>query len=338
MSETEARFGSPPHGFAPAKSKLEAVVRISQLTNSGPEVLGPGSKERKSVLVNLARGLALPVDTSLSKPELGAEIATGLGVEWTPDCWSAGQTITLVGLNLLLHAGWTRLENSAATTESLTLEEEVQLISQVVLDATPQNMIGENAIKEMQEGGCTNWKQTEWQGWFFEFRARNALFAQLGGEPVLVGRTEFDYRLNRTWDLKTHSTVTNSSRPKRNDLCPLNDKESTEDLVRSEGLGLIVLSGVPTYDEEFTAWHRELRGAGPSTSVNPKVLKSRFDSERLDFFFIPNINELRKALESGLVSVWNQGRNSNNAPRPPKYQANLVKCLGSDLQIFSHEY
>lgn len=338
MSETEGRFGNHPHGFAPAKSKLEAVVRISQLTNSGPEELGPGSKERKSVLVNLAQGLTLRVDTSLSKPELGAEIATALGVAWTSDCWSAGQTITLAGLNLLLHAGWTRLENSPSPAQSLTLEEEVRQISQVVLDATPETMIGQEAIAEMKEGGCTNWKQTEWQGWFFEHRARNALFAQLGGEPVTFGQTEFDYHLNRTWDLKTHSTVRNSSPPKRNNFCWLNDKESTDDLVRSEGLGLIVLSGLPTYDEEFTAWHREMRGAGPSTSTNPKVLKSRFDAERLDLFFIPNINELRKALESGQLGVINQGRNSNNAPRPPKYQANLLKCLESDIQVFSHEY
>ena len=37
--------------FVPARNKLEAVARISNLTNSGPETLGPGSKEHKSVVL-----------------------------------------------------------------------------------------------------------------------------------------------------------------------------------------------------------------------------------------------------------------------------------------------
>ena len=45
--------------FVPARNKLEVVARISNLTNSGPEYLGPGSKERRSVLFNLARGMSL---------------------------------------------------------------------------------------------------------------------------------------------------------------------------------------------------------------------------------------------------------------------------------------
>ena len=57
--------------FIPAKNKLEAVARISFLTNSGPEDLGPGSKERKSVLTNLANGLKIQIDESDSKPDIG---------------------------------------------------------------------------------------------------------------------------------------------------------------------------------------------------------------------------------------------------------------------------
>ena len=45
--------------FVPARNKLEVVARISNLTNSGPETLGPGSKEHKSVVLNLARGMGL---------------------------------------------------------------------------------------------------------------------------------------------------------------------------------------------------------------------------------------------------------------------------------------
>ena len=107
--------------FIPARNKLEAVARISNLTNSGPEVLGPGSKERKSVLVNLAQGLnilALPEDT---KQDLGKKISNKLGVTWTTDCESVGQTITLKGLNLLLeHASKHLTEYRDRNTDNKT--------------------------------------------------------------------------------------------------------------------------------------------------------------------------------------------------------------------------
>ena len=65
-----------PEGTAPrpARSKLEAVVRISSLTQGRPQTLGPGSKERKSVLTDLASGMGLPVDPNLSKPSLAEAI------------------------------------------------------------------------------------------------------------------------------------------------------------------------------------------------------------------------------------------------------------------------
>src|SRR3954452_844333 len=86
----------------PARSKIEAVARIAALTHGEPERLGPGSKERKSVLVNLAAGLRFPVDSSAPKPDLGNQISRHLGVKWDESCWSTGQTITLEGLNRLL--------------------------------------------------------------------------------------------------------------------------------------------------------------------------------------------------------------------------------------------
>ena len=46
--------GTSGNGLVPACNKAEAVTRLSALTGSAPERLGPGSKERKSLLVNLA--------------------------------------------------------------------------------------------------------------------------------------------------------------------------------------------------------------------------------------------------------------------------------------------
>ena len=95
--------------FLAATNKLEAVVRISNLTNSGPETLGPGSKEHKSVLTNLALGLGIPFSQDFTKQELAAHLAATLGKTWLPEHESVGQTITLKGLNLLLEAATPRL-------------------------------------------------------------------------------------------------------------------------------------------------------------------------------------------------------------------------------------
>lgn len=93
---------SSNEAFVPAGSKLEAALRISALNGGPPEGLGPGSKERKSLLVNLARVLGIPIDSSIGKPDIGEAIALALGRPWDQGCWSAGQTITLTGLNRLL--------------------------------------------------------------------------------------------------------------------------------------------------------------------------------------------------------------------------------------------
>ena len=91
--------------FVPARNKLEVVARISNLTNSGPETLGPGSKEHKSVVLNLALGMGLTVSENETKQGLAARIVEISGRKWTSACESIGQTITLVGLNLVLQAG-----------------------------------------------------------------------------------------------------------------------------------------------------------------------------------------------------------------------------------------
>ena len=97
-------------GFQPAPSKIEAVNRISALTNSGPEWLGPGSKEHKSVLLNLAASLAPHLDQGLSKHRLSAALADDFAAPWSDSFESTGQTITLDGLNTLLAGAERKLD------------------------------------------------------------------------------------------------------------------------------------------------------------------------------------------------------------------------------------
>ena len=323
--------------FVPARNKLEAVARISNLTQSGPETLGPGSKEHKSVVLNLARGMGLTASENETKQGLATRIVETSGRKWTSECESIGQTITLVGLNLILQTGFEYFEklSSGRSTIELTLNEELQKISEVVIEKTPRHMDGFKAIAEMKEAEFSQWRATEWQGFYFEFKVRPELITRLGGGPRKIGSTSFDYALDRTWDMKVHSTSTRHG--KRSNLnCALNDAESMQLAARQGGFGLMVLSGEPTYDWEFTRWHKKFRSN--SNEEPKKVLKKSFDSERIDFFFIPTLSRLEEALRSGELALFKQGRQPTGEPRKVKYSLNIEKSLKSDLHIFGANF
>lgn len=323
--------------FVPARNKLEVVARISNLTNSGPETLGPGSKEHKSVVLNLARGMGLAVSENETKQGIASRIVQTSGRKWTNECESVGQTITLVGLNLILQTGFEFFGklNSYQSPIEMTLEEELKRISEVVMEKTPRLMDGVEAIHEMKEAEFSQWRATEWQGFYFEFKVRPELITQLGGGPKKIGSTSFDYALNRTWDMKVHSTSTRHG--KRSELnCALNDAESMRIAVAQGGVGLMILSGEPTYDWDFTRWHKKFRSG--SDEEPKKALKKSFKSERMDFFFIPTLSRLEEALASGEFALFKQGKQPTGEARKVKYSLNFNKSLESDLHIFGAEF
>ncbi len=321
--------------FVPARNKLEAVARISNLTNSGPEVLGPGSKERKTVLTNLALGLSVNFEESDSKQEIAKRIGVALGVKWTPDCESVGQTITLKGLNLLLEHSSKRLTSFKDKNTHTSLEEEVKTIAELVERHTPRKMDGVTAIKEMKDAEFSKWTQTEWQGLYFEFKVRPELINNLGGGPKKIGRTEFDYALTYPWDMKVHSSISQDGK-KSTSGCQLNDGFSMETAISQNGLGLIILSGVPNYDLAFTKWFKVFRES-KSTTEPRRLLKKEFTPERVDFFFIPNSERFKEALSKKQLSVFKQGPQQSGHARNYKYSLNLKKALDSDLLVHSEE-
>jgi hypothetical protein len=323
--------------FLAATNKLEAVVRISNLTNSGPEVLGPGSKEHKSVLINLAVGLGIPFSHDFTKQELAAHLAATFGKTWEPEYESVGQTITLKGLNLLLEAATEVTEKSKDpfnqdTTDSFS--DELSAISKVVTANTPLVMDGKICVQEMQELEDANWKQVQWQGFYFEMKAVNALTSELGGGRRKLFNTSFDYVRNFIWDLKAHSSENEGG--SSTSSCILNDSRAIELAAGQSGVGFVILSGKPTYDREFTKWHKEFRGGGEEEPR--RTLKSSFQSESLDIFFVPTVQRLERAVAIGEMSINAQGKNSNGKPRPPKYGIDLNRAKGSDIQVFSHSF
>ena len=318
--------------FIPARNKLEAVARISQLTNSGPETLGPGSKERRSVLENLARGLHMSPDSYESKQELANAIAKRLNVEWTSKCESVGQTITLIGLNLLLEAATEHFtEANSINLQTGNVLQEVTSIKSVLSKVTPNYMDGRESVLEMKEADADNWRQTEWQGWYFEFKAIPALINNLGGGPRIIGNTKFDYSLFHPWDLKAHSSYGKNGPRKKNVSCLLNDQISMKEAAQETGLGLIVLSGIPSYEDiSFSDWHKALRG---KTGEVRKQLKNGFKSEKIEFFFFEDFEDLQRAISKKILLDFNQGKQPSGEPRAPKFSLHLEKARQDKLKI-----
>jgi len=90
-----------------ASRKLELVQAISALYGGPPEMLGPGSKEHKPMLVRLAAFLGLPIKEDESKQTHAKKIVEAFGGTWDVSCESGGprsQTITEVGLQRLYEA------------------------------------------------------------------------------------------------------------------------------------------------------------------------------------------------------------------------------------------
>lgn len=330
-----------------AENKLEAVNRISNITASGPETLGPGSKERKSVLENLYRGLKFGDDVNVTKSELGEKLSSRLDFQWDSSCYSTGESITLTGLNRILAAATRYVDRSR--DEELTAAEEASLYSGVILQSIVDKGFedyetggrywdGKVSVMEMVDDNYANARQTEWPGWYFEYKAIPALMKKYGGGPRKYGRTTFDYEGKRTWDLKTHS-LTGATGSKKYDI-PLNDKYSIERAIAENGgLGFIILQGHPLYDdeEEFYYWHNlDVRGKIISRrDVKSRRLKTGFLLRSLEFYRIPSLEKLEEMTERGVFKDFQQGRQSDGSSRNVKLAMRTNRTEVKDIQVLN---
>lgn len=317
--------------FQPARSKIEAVTRIAALTGAPTEWLGPGGKEHKSVLINLADRLLPDADLNRStKTKLGASIADALGVTWTDACESTGQTISLVGLNTILAGAERRLGMLGRGITDLvrTPEAEGDAIAAALLAKLPQHWDGRKCIKWLAERGLRGANDNEWQGFYGEERAKQTLeaaFTPRDKPPrVRYGNTVFDYALNFVWDIKVHTEIQVvdevSSRGKNETL--LNDERAIRACVADQGLGFLIMGGSALMDHTgaFVQWHREFKARGrrkdpaASNSGTSRTRKAAFDLLHVESFWVPNPSALDAAILGGSLKVRPIGRQAPKAP------------------------
>lgn len=360
----EGLFGPQWATFNPARSKIEAVNRISALTGSGPEWLGPGSKEHKRVLINLAEGLVPHLDTTLSKTALAEALAREFGAPWSDDCKSTGYTISLIGLNTILAGAELRMGRLGVDRALLlgTPEEEGNALAAALLDGwrapKGEKMVIWDARRSIfwmrRQGIYQAINQMEWQGWYFEAKGREVLNSAFTPNPdpprVEYGHTTFDYSLRYVWDLKAHTEeqlwpLTGRITPGRA-AAPLNDQEAMNECIAEQGLGFLMLGGLGLMDEdgEFVAWHRDFKAAqgkkaAPSNSDNRRVRKAAFAPMHIEAFWFPNTAALDAAKAAGLITGFKQGAQApkalgqRGAARRTKYNLHVPKARESSLVV-----
>ena len=113
--------------YVHADNKALAVAQMYALGGALPEPLGPGSKEKKSALQALGRAIGLELEVVPGKNECGRLIAEAVNVAWDEACYSAGDTITLQGMNRLLDGVVTWKISTGSVLEEAILD----MLSQV---------------------------------------------------------------------------------------------------------------------------------------------------------------------------------------------------------------
>lgn len=107
--------------YEEAPSKAVATARMYYLGGMRVRPLGPGSKEKKSSIQALGRFVGLDLKDVPTKAECGLQIADLVDAAWDDTCISAGDTVTLTGLNRLLNGAvsWALSQSGQMSSEAV---------------------------------------------------------------------------------------------------------------------------------------------------------------------------------------------------------------------------
>ena len=182
----------------------------------------------------------------------------------------------------------------------------------------PKIWDGKKSILEMKEGGSKHWRQTEWQGWYFQYLCESLFEGILDMPGKKYGNTEFDAFSEISWDFKSHASNAKS----RDVIC--NATEATLKTIDDYGYyGIILAVGVAKYNDEdgtFRRWHEELKG-GISKYTQERIKRGAKSKTRKTKFVLSEIRYVcfdLEALQQCGKSFQEGFRNANGSPRRPK--------------------
>tara|TARA_B100001121_G_C18648219_1_gene602745 strand:- start:802 stop:1449 length:648 start_codon:yes stop_codon:yes gene_type:complete len=189
-------------------------------------------------------------------------------------------------------------------------------------DNFPKKWDGKECIFELKKNGY-QWKQMEWGGFWFEFKCKRLLkeFNSFYIPGDKFGNVEFDFRGKFNWDIKNHSINAGNR-------IILNDKNAIiESIKKYQYHGFLISDCDFKYDDtgEFKIWHDKLKGKKSKYQIKSEKLKKKSRMRKLSAklikitLYVLSENSLKD------LTVHNQGKNSNDSKRKPKYALDTNK-------------
>jgi len=189
---------------------------------------------------------------------------------------------------------------------------------------------GKTCVLELKEADY-NWRQMEWWGFYFEYRAKALLQNTFEIPGDKFGTVRFDLKGEFNWDCKAHAVKGN------NHTLILNDKSAMDQSIAAYGRhGEIIAMCDVEYndnDRSFQKWHSELKGGKSKYEVRreERTTCSRYRKTRAELLEIVLVTLDANSLKT--LSVMKQGINSNGKPRPVKYMFDLEKIENYEHRI-----
>lgn len=199
---------------------------------------------------------------------------------------------------------------------------------------------GESAIQEMQQGGWSKWRETEWPGWYLEFKFAAFLaghhvksIVYQGNECKKKGNLDFDllFPLHKFYgDLKASDIAKKES--------PGNDKKSVlEAIDRCDRFWYVIYEHETVKDKdcgnEVTRFRYEFLLRLDGTAKSPLSYASRMKN-KVNFRRMM-ILELNRANCGELLSAFHQGHQPDGGARAEKVLIN--KRNVENYQVFHYE-
>ena len=213
----------------------------------------------------------------------------------------------------------------------MNCQEEAAEIKKVLQAGLSAQWDGKKSIVEMRDANARHWRQMEWIGWYFQWKAFQLLTSAIGGGAgPRYSTSDFDYSRDCVWDFKAH--VSNAGKP----WAILNDANAIEGCIAEHGsVGFIIAAGPAFYNDvqqTFKTWHNSIMEK-QSKYVLQGIASGRSSRRRKTLFVLGDILLFRldaETLARGRTEGWIKGFqlgmvNSNGKPRPSKVQVHLGK-------------
>lgn len=175
---------------------------------------------------------------------------------------------------------------------------------------------GKDGVMWLKNSGTPDWRQMEWQGFYYEHTLRNALF---NGETGPFESDAFDRELGVPIEIKSHWNMSKSKE------ILLNSVENTNQIIEKYNEIFVInvfYDGTPDYSGDFRNWHHMLKGGNSTNYVGAYHRLRKADARVTSIKFFP--------LNADLLKVCGIMRRNGNEKY--KISLSMIDKIGFTIQ------